>query len=154
VIIRPLIESDIAPLARLMAATSLWQRYNITEASAVKQLSDELAGGATIAAAELDGKPVGFIWYIQRGAFNRSGYIRLIGVRQDVRGRGIGQALMEQAESVLFADSPDVFLLVSDFNLDAQEFYARLGFQQVGAIPDYVIPGITELIFHKRLSNC
>jgi ribosomal protein S18 acetylase RimI-like enzyme len=44
-----------------------------------------------------------------------------------------------------------VFLLTSDFNEDAQAFYRRLGYQQVGAIPDYVVPGITELIFYKRL---
>jgi ribosomal protein S18 acetylase RimI-like enzyme len=150
--VRPMLEGDIMALARLMASTPLWQHYQVTEASAARRLSEGLADRATIAVAELDGEPVGFVWYVARGAFNRSGYIMLIGVKPERRGHGIGQALMEHAEARLVASSPDVFLLVSDFNHDARKFYARLGYQQVGAIPDYVVPGITELIFHKRLT--
>ncbi len=149
--IRPMLESDITPLARWISATPLWQRYDVTEVSASKRLADGLAGGATIAVAELE-EPAGFIWTVERGAFSRSGYILLVGVKPGLRGRGIGQALIKHAETSLHASSPDVFLLVSDFNRDAQRFYARSGYQQVGAIPDYVMPGITELIFYKRLT--
>jgi ribosomal protein S18 acetylase RimI-like enzyme len=149
--VRPMTTDDITPLARLMASSPLWQRYNVTEASTARRLSDGLAQGMTIAVAEIEGEPVGFVWYVEHGAFNRSGYIMLIGVKPGMQGRGIGQALMEHAEKVLHASSQDVFLLVSDFNHAAQRFYARLGYQQVGAIPDYVIPGVTELVFHKHL---
>ena len=57
---------------------------------------------------------------------------------------------MAHAEGVLFAQTADIFLLVSDFNAAAQAFYRRLGYEQVGAIPGYVVPGISELIFRKR----
>ena len=151
---RPMVESDIGPLARLMAQTPLWQRYGLTEESAARRLREGLDQGAAIAVAEVAGapdhEPAGFVWYAERGAFNRSGYIVLLGVRPDVRGQGIGRALLEHAEAVLFARSLDVFLLVSDFNRDAQRFYVRLGYQFVGAIPDYVAPGITEMILFKR----
>jgi ribosomal protein S18 acetylase RimI-like enzyme len=56
---------------------------------------------------------------------------------------------MEHAEQELFRTGKDIFLLVSDFNIDAQSFYQRLGYRQVGAIPDYLIPGVAELIYHK-----
>jgi predicted GNAT family acetyltransferase len=56
---------------------------------------------------------------------------------------------MEFAEAQ--ASSRDLFLLVSDFNTDAQKFYARLGYVQVGALDDYVIPGVSELVFCKRI---
>jgi hypothetical protein len=46
--------------------------------------------------------------------------------------------------------SSDLFLLVSDFNHDAQRFYQRQGYQQIGAIPGYVLPDVSELIFRKR----
>ena len=150
--IRPMLESDVMPLARLMALTPLWQHYNVTEATAAMRLSEGLACGATIAVAELNGEPVGFVWYVKCGAFDRSGYIKLIGVKPERRGNSIGRGLMQHAEAILFASSPDIFLLVSDFNHDARKFYARLGYNQVGAIPDYVMPGITELILHKRLT--
>jgi [ribosomal protein S18]-alanine N-acetyltransferase len=149
-IIRPLLSGDVPALARLMAGDPLWQRYGVTEEAAARRLREGFAAGATIAVAEIDGEPVGFVWYVARGAFNRSGYIMLIGVQGDARGTGVGRALMEQAEGALFAHSADVFLLVSDFNQAAQAFYGRLGYEQVGMIPDYVVPGVAELVFRKR----
>jgi len=45
----------------------------------------------------------------------------------------------------------DLLLLVSDFNAPGQHFYQLHGYQEVGALTDYVCPGITELIYRKRL---
>lgn len=148
--IRPALPSDVPALARLMAGDPLWQRYGVTEASAARRLAEGLAAGATIAVAEEGGAALGFVWYVARGAFARSGYIMLLGVQPWARGRGVGRALMEYAEAALFADAPDIFLLVSDFNLAAQAFYRRLGYEQVGAISGYVVDGITELVFRKN----
>ena len=39
---------------------------------------------------------------------------------------------------------------MSDFNAAAQAFYGRLGYEQIGTIPGYVVPGVSELIFRKR----
>ena len=74
--------------------------------------------------------------------------MQLIGVREDLRSGGIGRALMEFVERQ--ATSRDIFLLVSDFNTDAQKFYTRLGYGQVGKLDDYVVQGIAELIYWKR----
>jgi len=154
-IIRPLAPDDVPALARLMAGDPLWQRYGVTEESAARRLCEGFAAGATIAGAtiavaEIAGEPAGFVWYVERGAFNRSGYIMLIGVQGDARGAGVGRALMQHAEAALFVQAADIFLLVSDFNTAAQAFYGRLGYEHVGTIPDYVVPGISELIFRKR----
>ncbi len=149
--IRSMLAEDVPTLARLMASDPLWQRYGVTDASAAQRLRAGLAQGATIAVAEVDGNMAGFIWYVARGAFDRSGYIELIGVQPHMRGRGVGRALMGAAEAELFAHASDVFLLVSDFNHAAQAFYRRLGYEQVGAIPGYVVTGVAELVFRKRL---
>jgi ribosomal protein S18 acetylase RimI-like enzyme len=124
--------------------------YNVTEESFAKRLRDGLAEGATIYTAERDGVVVGFLWLVERGAFNRSGYVQLIGVQSDARSVGVGRALMQFAEEKIFAQARDLFLLVSDFNTDAQRFYQRLGYQQVGKLDEYVIPGVNELIYHKK----
>jgi ribosomal protein S18 acetylase RimI-like enzyme len=128
----------------------LWQRYNVTEDSAARRLQSGLDQGATILVAEIDQSPIGFVWYVTNGAFNRSGYIMLIGVEQNVRSKGVGRALMREAEMIMFKKVNDVFLLVSDFNSGAQNFYRRLGYEQVGVIRDYVIEGVDELIFRKK----
>jgi ribosomal protein S18 acetylase RimI-like enzyme len=152
--IRSITLSDIRALSQLMAATPLWQRHGVTEASAARRLQTGLEGGATIDVAEIESKAgrvvVGFVWYATRGIFLRSGYISLIGVYEELRGRGIGEALMQQAEQQMFAEVNEVFLLVSDFNQAAQRFYQRIGYVQVGAIPDYLTPGVTELLLMKR----
>lgn len=148
--LRPMQLADIPSCACLMAQSPLWQRYYVTEASAARRFKQGLISQASILVAEQDGDVAGFIWYETHGAFARSGYIVLVGVQPVLRGQGIGQALMAQAEQAMFSAVDDVFLLVSDFNQEAQRFYQRLGYRQIGAISDYVIAGITELIYHKR----
>jgi ribosomal protein S18 acetylase RimI-like enzyme len=148
--LRPLISADIPDCARWVAETPLWQRYGVTETSFRERLKDGLANGATIYVAEQAGEVVGFVWFVERGAFNRGGYVQLIGVRPGERSQGAGRALMEFAEKEMFARTRDVFLLVSDFNVAAQRFYQRLGYRQVGVLEDYVVRGVSELIFWKR----
>jgi ribosomal protein S18 acetylase RimI-like enzyme len=147
--IRPLTLADIPGIARWVAATPLWQRYGVTEASFAQRLRDGLAEGATIYVAERE-QVLGFLWLVERGAFNRSGYIQLIGVHPDARGAGVGRMLMQFAEEKIFAQGRDLFLLVSDFNTAAQRFYERLGYRQVGKLDDYVVPGVSELIYYKK----
>lgn len=149
-ILRALQPADIPACARLMAVSPLWQRYQVTESSAARRFEQGLSRQATIAVAERVGEITGFIWYETFGAFARSGYVVLVGVQPGLHGQGIGQALMTYAEQQMFSIVDDIFLLVSDFNSAAQRFYQRLGYHQVGSIPDYVIPGITELIYHKQ----
>lgn len=141
---------DVSAVAAIMARNTLWQQYGVTMASATRRLQRGLESGATIAVAEVEGRITGFVWYVAEGAFQRSGYIMLFGVALDAHGQGIGSALLAYAEATLFATSPSILLLVSDFNHAAQRFYQRHGYVQVGALPDYVKPGVSELIYYKR----
>jgi hypothetical protein len=43
--------------------------------------------------------------------------------------------------------------LVSDFNVQAQRFYLRQGYTQVGVIDAYVLPDVAELLFRKRVRS-
>ena len=151
--IRSITPADVEACARIMAENPLWQRYGVTLASARERLDGAVAAGETIFVAELAGEVMGFVLCVERGAFARSGYIPLIGVHPDAAGQGVGRALMDRAEAFLAQTSPDVFLLTSDFNQAAQRFYQRRGYQQVGALPDYVLPGVTELILWKRVGE-
>jgi ribosomal protein S18 acetylase RimI-like enzyme len=150
--IRPFEARDIPACAQIMATNPLWQRYQVTLDSATQRLNAGLQSAATILVAENEGQVSGFLWYLEKGAFNRSGYIMLIGVALDSQHLGIGAALMDETERILFCQGRDVILLVSDFNSGAQRFYQRRGYLQIGALPDYVLPGVTELIFRKTKS--
>lgn len=148
----PLAERDVEPCAALMASGEPWTRYGIDAAAARALWRQALESGAEVAVARQGETTLGFAWYIVRGAFGLSGYLKLLGVSAEARGRGIGAALLAHTEGRARADGQaDLFLLVSDFNRPAQRFYAAHGYQQVGAIAGYVHPGIGELIYRKRL---
>ena len=150
IVIRPLRAEDILAIATWVAATPLWQRYGVTADAFAQRLRDGLAAGAMIYVAEHARVVAGFVWLVERGAFNRSGYVQLIGVHPTARGGGIGHALMQFAEEKTFAQGRDLFLLTSDFNTAAQKFYERLGYQRVGKLDDYVIAGVSEWIYWKK----
>ncbi len=85
------------------------------------------------------------------GQFGRGGYLRLIALRPGHGGKGVGARLLAAVEDAVRVCHPDLFLLTSDFNHGAQRFYERAGYVRVGALPDFVHAGITELIYWKRL---
>jgi ribosomal protein S18 acetylase RimI-like enzyme len=66
---------------------------------------------------------------------------------------GIGRQLLTYVEDDCKRSSDQLFLLVSDFNLDAQKFYKRNGYEHIGTIPAYVLPDVAELIYHKRIRD-
>jgi GNAT superfamily N-acetyltransferase len=142
--------SDIPILAAWMTETPLWQRYGLTFERAIANFEAGLKNGDWLLTADGDHAAQGFAWAIPKGTFGRSPYLRLIGVRPDAVGLGIGAGLLDTIERMAVDVSSDLFLLVSDFNHDAQRFYLRQGYQQIGAIPGYVLPDVSELIFRKR----
>jgi len=149
--IAPLSHQDIDRCARLMASSAPWTRYGVSVDAAHVLWTRALQEGATVVVARHDGVVRGFAWYVAHGGFNRSGYLKLLGVDQEARGSGIGGALLAYVERKTLADGQrDLLLLVSDFNVAAQHFYQAHGYREVGALADYVHPGITELIYHKR----
>ena len=110
-----------------------------------------MARGEWLLTADSDTPACGFAWAIPNGAFGRSPYLRLIGVQPQATGAGIGGRLLRAIEERAAQVASDLFLLVSDFNIDGQRFYTAHGYTQIGAIADYVQIGVTELIFRKRL---
>jgi ribosomal-protein-alanine N-acetyltransferase len=149
--IQPLAGANIPACVQVMLENPLWQKYGATAEGAQKMFEAALAAGAQILTARVSGQVAGFAWVAPRGAWDRSAYLRLIGVLPAFQGRHIGRTLLQAVEKLAAETAEDMFLLVTDSNISAQRFYTRAGYRQVGAIPDYVVQGITELIFYKRL---
>jgi ribosomal protein S18 acetylase RimI-like enzyme len=150
VTIRPMTAEDARIIASWMVTLPLWQRYQVKAEAAQAQFERALDTEDILLVADQDERAVGFTWCLPKGGFGLSAYLKLIGVRH--AGAGIGVALLDETERRARDISKDMFLLVSDFNLDAQRFYRRQGYEQIGAVPGYVLPDVAELIFRKRLS--
>jgi ribosomal protein S18 acetylase RimI-like enzyme len=151
--------ADAESCAQIVAADPLWRRYEIRlprartifrRAVAAARVGGPAARAAgEVAVARWRGRVAGFVWFRLDGTFHHSGYVRWIGVAPDAQGQGIGQRLMAYAERRIFRRGPNVFLMVSDFNVAAQAFYRKLGYRQIGAVPDYIIRGVTERVYRK-----
>jgi ribosomal protein S18 acetylase RimI-like enzyme len=149
-----LIESDdISIIAHWMVNVPLWQRYGLTIEVVTRQFKQAILEEASIYVIEIEGQKdaVGFAWYSLVGAFGRSPYLKQIGIHPDFTGMGIGQQLLVSVEEDCKQFSDQLFLLVSDFNIEAQKFYKRQGYEHIGTIPNYVLPDVSEFIYHKRL---
>jgi ribosomal protein S18 acetylase RimI-like enzyme len=153
--IRPMLSADISAISAWMAQTPLWQRYRLTEEAARRQLEAALAREDLLLTADSEsgqGKACGLAWVVRTGGFGRSPYLRILGVSAPFRGQGAGAALLKAVEEKAAQGARELFLLVSDFNVPAQQFYLRQGYVQIGAIPGYVLPEVAELLFWKRLA--
>lgn len=147
--IRDLTDADAAPIAGWMVRVPLWQRYGVTAGPMTAKIQAGRAAGHLLLVADSGGAPVGLAWVIPDGMFGRSPYLRTIGVHPDYLGHGIGSALLLAVQDRVRPAL--LFLLTSDFNTDAQRLYERHGFTRVGTVPDYVVPGVDELLYLKRV---
>ncbi len=150
--VRALLPAEFPAVVDWLVTLPLMQRYGLQPQAALRQFEQAAAAGELLLTVEdAAGRPAGLAWVMPRGAFGRSAYLRLIGVDPACAGAGLGSALLAEVEHHATADGRDIILLVSDFNTDAQRFYQRHGYRQVGALPGYVLPDVTELIYWKSL---
>jgi ribosomal protein S18 acetylase RimI-like enzyme len=112
-------------------------------------LSEGIVNGE-IYVAEKDGETLGFIRYSLNGMFMMFPYLRNIAIKPGYRGQGIGTILLKYFENKAFKYSDTLFLLVSDFNPAAKRLYERIGYQQVGEIPNLIKEGISEQLLMKK----
>lgn len=105
---------------------------------------------SVVSVAVADGRRAGFTILQPRGVIG-SPYLATIAVAPDYRGRGVGTRLIQQVEDTCRRGARHLFLCVSSFNPRAKALYERLGFRQVGELPDYLIDGASEFLMHKRL---
>jgi ribosomal-protein-alanine N-acetyltransferase len=73
----------------------------------------------------------------------------LLGVVGWARGKGLGGQLLAHAEALVFARVKNLFACVSDFNEPARAFYKKHGYQAIGPMPNFLIPGSAEILLRK-----
>ena len=129
--------------------SKLGQVYFTVEENAVSTLTEGITKGEIFVAIDEEGACLGFVWFIQDGAFHGFPYLHIIAVKEAYRGMGIGKKLISFFEEIAFAHHSKVFLVVADFNPEARRLYERLGYRQVGAIPSLYREGVTEYLMMK-----
>src|SRR5689334_1236174 len=129
--VREATSQDLQRLAQAITAMPLFERYGTSPQGLLRDLEAGLARGEGILVAG-EVEPVGLAWYIPGGAFVRGAYLRLIAVLPRAQSRGVGRALLDEVERRAARTNGSLFLLVSDFNGDAQRFYEACGYRHAG----------------------
>jgi ribosomal protein S18 acetylase RimI-like enzyme len=147
-----LIEPLSSPLqaeqcARIMSTTDPWLTLGRGFDECLKVVSDP---DREIYVATDETGVTGFLILQMRGTF--VGYIQTVAVRADQRRQGLGTTLIEFAEERIFRDHPNVFMCVSSFNPRAKELYLRLGYSEIGEIPDFIVRGHSEILLRKTIA--
>ncbi|MBK6850016.1 MAG: GNAT family N-acetyltransferase [Proteobacteria bacterium] len=149
-VVRPLRAAEVPACAAIVARTPLFASYGLSAASVARQLEaalDDPRSALLVVAAEGE-PPLGVAWFVERGAFDRSGYLRLIAVAPERTRGGLGRALVAALEQRYLARG-GIVLLAAHGNELAHRFYERLGYGHVGDLPAYVGSGLHERIYFK-----
>ena len=96
---------------------------------------------------EQNGKAAGIA--VVRQKFLIGDYLELLGVAGWARGKGLGGRLLVYVEAAVFARAKNLFACVSDFNSQARHFYKKQGYQEIGPMPNFLIPGTAEILLRK-----
>lgn len=139
--------ADLTICAAMMAESEPWVTLGMGYNELLDMVSDPCR---EVYLAHVDESILGFVVVEMKGAF--TGYIKSICVSSLHRGRGVGGKLMAYAEHRIFREKPNVFLCVSSFNVAAQGFYRRLGYEIVGELKDYLVSGYSEILMRKTIA--
>lgn len=134
VLIRPLRSEDEAEWRRLWTAYLEFYDSSVSEdvyQSTFARLLGDDPQDFTCLIAELDGRAVGLTHYVFHRhcwKIENTCYLQDLYADPDVRGKGIGRALIEAVyKAADTAGHPSVYWTTQDFNTDARKLYDRIG---------------------------
>jgi len=144
--VRPYTPSDRDAVVRMLADSDPWKRlgYTLRDWERLFQSGPE---GRESFVIESRGTVVGLALLRQR--FMLGDYLELLAIAPWSQGKGYGSTLLQHLETVVFRRVKNLFVCVSDFNVDARRFYARHGYKEIGPIPNFLIPGSSEILLRK-----
>jgi ribosomal protein S18 acetylase RimI-like enzyme len=137
---------DREPVIRLLLASDPWKRLGHTTGDWDRYFSP-IPQGRESYVAEQGGIAAGIA--VVRQKFLLGDYLELFGVAESARGVGIGSRLLAYVETLVFSRAKNLFICVSDFNEPARRFYKKHGYQEIGVIPNLLIPGSAEVLLRK-----
>ena len=145
-IIRLMTANDRAAVVELLADTNPWKRLGY-QAKDWDCYFRPLPQGRDSFVVEQDGRVAGIA--VVRQKFLLGDYLELLGVADWARGKGLGGQLLTHVEEAVFARVKNLFACVSDFNDQGRKFYKKQGYQEIGPMPDFLIPGSAEILLRK-----
>lgn len=148
--IRAMQAEDRAEIVQLLGESDPWRTLGYTIPD-WNRIFSPLPQGRDSYVAELDGRVAGVALVKQK--FLLGDYLELLGVAEWARQKGIGSLLLKHVEQLVFGRTKNLFACVSDFNQSARDFYKKQGYQEIGPMPNFLIPGSAEILLRKTVGS-
>jgi ribosomal protein S18 acetylase RimI-like enzyme len=145
-VVRFITAEDRAAVIELLAGSDPWKRLGY-QASDWDNYFTPLPQGRDSYVVDQYGRAAGIA--VVRQKFLLGDYIELLAVADWARGKGLGGQLLAHVEAAVFARAKNLFACVSDFNDHARHFYKKQGYQEIGPMPNFLIPGSAEILLRK-----
>ena len=148
--------ADRLALLRMLENTPEFKPFEVTVAEELIDyyLTDGVKSGYIVQIAEDNGEVAGYICYGETPCTVGAWDIYWIAVDSSRRGKGIGKALSETAETAIKQSQGRlVFIETSSTPLyeNTRRFYLARGYELIARIPDFYSPGDDKLILQKKL---
>jgi len=145
-IVRLMTSGDRAAVIELLAGSDPWKRLGY-QAKDWDSYFTPLPEGRDSYVVDQNSSVAGIA--VIRQKFLLGDYLELLGVADWAKGRGLGKRLLTHIEAAVFARAKNLFACVSDFNDQARTFYKKQGYQEIGPMPNFLIPGSAEILLRK-----
>ena len=136
----------IEECAHMMSISEPWSTLGFSLEQCREVLSE--AGGLQVFVKSLNGQVRGFLATFPHGMAGEP-IIEYLCIDSGFRSQGLGTELITFFEDKIFPSADNFYMLVSDINPRARALYERLGYREVGELPDYNLPGQKEFIMRK-----
>ncbi|UVT21961.1 MAG: GNAT family N-acetyltransferase [Nitrospira sp.] len=137
---------DREAVVRLLEESDPWKTLGYTKDD-WNRIFCPIPQGRDCYVVDLEGRVAGIA--IVKQKFLLGDYLELLGVAGWARHRGIGGQLLSHIEQLVFERTKNLFACVSDFNEPARVFYKKHGYQEIGPMPNFLIPGSAEMLLRK-----
>ncbi len=145
-IMRDMAPRDRDRVVQLLAESDPWKTLGY-RARDWDRIFCPIPQGRDAYVADVDGRVAGIA--IVKQKFLLGDYLELLGVAGWARKQGIGTRLLSHVEQLVFGRTKNLFACVSDFNQSARDFYKKQGYQEIGPMPNFLIPGSAEILLRK-----
>lgn len=146
--IRTMVPDDRLAVVQLLSDSDPWNTLGYG-ADDWNRIFCPLPIGRDCYIAELEGQVAGVA--ILKQKFLLGDYLELLGVARWARQKRVGSHLLKHIEELVFQRTQNLFACVSDFNAPARAFYKKQGYQEIGPMPNFLIPGSAEILLRKTV---
>ena len=144
--VRPMRPEDCDTVIHILADSDPWKTLGYDHKDWTR-IFCPIPQGRESFVAEAGGQVTGIA--VIRQKFLLGDYLELLGVAGWARRQGTGRQLLTHVEALVFARTKNLFACVSDFNRGARDFYRKQGYQEIGPMPNFLIPGSAEILLRK-----